>query len=95
MRLYSHIIYLLHQIGHKRQHRQMAGAFDGCGYAALVFQAVACDAARKDFALLVDELNEKIGVFVVNVLDAEFAETAIFFLAQPNFRVAQKFYVFS
>lgn len=72
---------LFHQIGHKRQHRQMAGAFDGGSHPALVFQAVACDTARQDFTLLVDELKEKIGVFVVNVFDAEFAETAIFFVA--------------
>jgi hypothetical protein len=38
----------------------VAGAFNGCGYAALVFEAVARDAARQQFALLVDELKQKI-----------------------------------
>lgn len=73
----------------------MAGAFDGGGHAALVFQAVTCDAARQQFALFVDELQQKVAVFVVDVFDAEFAETAIFFVAQPDFRIAQKFNVFS
>jgi len=86
---------LLHQVSHKRKHRQVAGTFDGSRYAALVFQAVAGDAAREQFALFVDELQQKVAVFVVNVFDAEFAETAVFFVAQPDFRVAEKFYVFS
>ena len=73
----------------------MAGALDGGGHAALVFQAVARDTARQDFALLVDELQQKVAVFVVNVFDAELAETAIFFVAQPDFRIAEEFYVFS
>ena len=73
----------------------MAGTFHGSGNPALVFQAVACDAAREQFALLVDELQQKVAVFVVNMFDAEFAETAIFLVAQPDFRVAEKFYIFS
>ena len=86
---------LFHQVGHEWQHTQYPGAFDGSSHAALVFQAVARDAARQQFALLVDELQQKVAVFVVNVLDAEFTETAVFLVAQPDFRVAEKFYVFS
>jgi hypothetical protein len=86
---------LLHQVGHIRQHGQMAGALDGGGDAALVFQAVARDAARQQFALLVDKLEQEIGVFVVDMFNAELAETAIFFVFQPDFRVAEKFDIFS
>ena len=86
---------LLHQVGHVGQNSQVAGTFDGRGHAALIFQAVAGDAAREQFALFVDELQQKVAVFVVNVFDAEFAETAILFLTQPDFGIAQKFYVFS
>jgi len=86
---------LLEQVANERQHTQVTGAFDGCGDAALVFEAVAGNAAGQQFALLVDELEQKIGVFVVNVFDAEFAETAVFSLFQSDFRIAEKFYVFS
>ena len=73
----------------------MAGAFDGSSHAALVFQAVARNAARQQLALFVDELEQKVSVFVINVFDAEFAETAVFSGAQPDFGVAQKFDIFS
>ena len=73
----------------------MAGAFDGSSHAALVFQAVARNAARQQLALFVDELEQKVSVFVINVFDAEFAETAVFSGAQTDFRVAQKFDIFS
>lgn len=86
---------LLHQVGHVGQNSQVAGTFDGRGHAALIFQAVAGDAARQQFALLVDELEEEITVFVVDVFDAEFAETAVFFTTQTDFRVAEEFDVFS
>lgn len=73
----------------------MAGAFDGGGYAALILEAVARNAAREEFALLVDELEQELRVFVVDVFDAEFAEAAVFFASQTDFRVTEKFYVFS
>jgi translation initiation factor 2B subunit (eIF-2B alpha/beta/delta family) len=38
---------------------QVAGAFDGSSHTALVFQAVACDTAWQQFALLIDELKQK------------------------------------
>lgn len=73
----------------------MAGAFNGRSHAALVFQAVAGNTAGQQFALLVDELKQEIGVFIIDMFDAEFAETAVFLGAQANFRVAEKFYIFS
>ena len=64
----------------------MTCALNGSSYTALVFQAVACDTAREQFALFVDELDQEVRVFVINVLDTEFAETAIFL----RFRQASK-----
>lgn len=73
----------------------MARTLDGRSYTALVFQAVACDTTRKQFALFVDELDQKVRVFVINVLDPEFAETAVFFATQPKFWVAEELDIFS
>ena len=86
---------LFHQVGHERQNCQVAGTFHSGRYPALIFQAVAGNAARKQFALLVDELDQKVGIFVINVFDAEFAKTAVFLAAQTDFRIAQEFYIFS
>lgn len=95
MALWGALALLLHQIAHEGQHGQVAGAFDGGCDAALVFQAIARDAARQQFALFVDELKQEVSVFVINVFDAEFAETAVFSGAQTDFWVAQKFDIFS
>ena len=86
---------LFHQVGQERQHRQVARTFNGGSYATLVFEAVACNTARQQFALLIDELQQKIRIFIVDVFDAEFAETAVFFASQTDFRVAEEFYIFS
>jgi hypothetical protein len=86
---------LFHQVGDKRQHTEVTGAFYSGRYTALVFEAVTGDTAWQQFALFVDELEQKVGIFVINVFDAEFAETAIFFVFQPDFRVAKKLYIFS
>jgi len=73
----------------------VTGTFYGRRNAALVLEAIACDTAWQQFALFVDELKEEIGIFVINVLDSEFAETAIFFVPKPNFWVAEELYIFS
>jgi hypothetical protein len=73
----------------------VTGALNGRRYAALVFQAVARDPARQEFALFVDELEQEFRIFVIDMFDAEFAETAVFFAPEPDFRVAQKLYIFS
>lgn len=65
----------------------MAGALDRGGNEALVFQRVARDAAREQFALFVDELEQKDLIFIVDVLDPEFAEAAIFLALHAHFRV--------
>lgn len=86
---------LLHQVGQERQNSEVACTFYGRRNAALVFEAVACDTTWQQFALLIDELKQKICVFVVNVFDAELAETAVFFAAQSDAGIAKKFYIFS
>jgi hypothetical protein len=69
---------LFEHIANERQQAQVAGTLNGSCYAALKFQAVAGDAAWQQFALLVDKLKQKVSVFVIDVFDAEFAETAVF-----------------
>ena len=73
----------------------MTCALNGSRNAALVFQAVACDTAWEQLALFVDELKEEICVLVINVFDSKFAETAVLFAAQPEFRVAEELDIFS
>lgn len=70
----------------------MTGAFYSGRYTALVFEAVTGDTAWQQFALFVDELEQKVGIFVINVFDTEFAETAIFFLCfSPIFGLLRNF----
>jgi hypothetical protein len=87
--------YLFEQIAYEGQHSEVTGAFNGSCHAALVLQAIAGNAAGENFALFVDELEQEFGVFVINVLDTEFAEAAIFLATQPDFGVAQEFNIFS
>jgi len=56
----------------------MARTLDGLGDLALIFHRGACDAARQDLALLVDELQQEVSVLVVDVFDAVLLETAVF-----------------
>lgn len=57
----------------------MACALDGDGKAALVLEAGAGNAAGQNLALLIDKLQEEIGVFVVDVLDPVLLEAAVLF----------------
>jgi hypothetical protein len=86
---------LFHQVGQIWQNSQVACAFNSSGYTALVFEAVTRDSARQQLALFVDKLQQEVGVLVINMLEAKFAETAVFFCTQPDFRIAEKFNVFS
>ena len=52
----------------------MAGTLDGLGNLALVFGGSTGDATRQDLALLVDELQQEVGILVVDVLDAVLLE---------------------
>jgi hypothetical protein len=86
---------LFHQVGQVRQNSEVTGTLDSGSHAALVLEAVAGDTAGQQLTLFVDELQQEIGIFVINVLDTEFAEAAVFFAAQPDARVAEEFYIFS
>lgn len=55
----------------------MAGLFDGLAYAALVFEAGSSQTAGQNLALLVDQHQQKVGVFVVDVLEALLTEAAV------------------
>ena len=73
----------------------MPGTLDRRGHPALVFQRVASDAAWKNLALGVDELQQEIRILVVNVLDTELAEAALLRPLLTQVWVAEKFYIVS
>jgi hypothetical protein len=83
-------IELFQQVGQIRQQGDVAGTLDSGGHSALVFQAIAGDAARKHLALFVYELQQEVSVFVVNVLDAELAEAAVLLALLTNIWIAEK-----
>lgn len=52
---------------------------NGGRHPSLILQGISRDAPGQQFALLIHKLDEKIRVLVIDVFDAELAETAIFF----------------
>ena len=58
----------------------MTGTLDGGSHLLLVLLRGTGQAAGQQFALLVEEFLEKLRVLVVDVFDAGFLETAVFFL---------------
>ena len=74
------VAYLLHQVGYVGQKGQVTGTLYSLSYATLEFQRSTGDAAGKQFTLLVEELLEEFGVFVIDVFDTAAFETAVFFL---------------
>jgi hypothetical protein len=86
---------LLHQVGQVWQHSEVASAFYRSSHTTLVFQAVTCDTAWQQFALLIDKLEQKLFVFVVNIFDTELAESAVLFATQSDAGIAEEFYIFS
>lgn len=86
---------LLEQVCYERQEAEMASAFDGCSHFALEFHRVARDAAGQEFALLVDEVHQKVYIFVVDVFDTKTAEAAVFFAFLTEFGIVEKLNVFS
>ena len=70
--------------------RQVTTALDSRCHFALVLQRVTSNTARQDFALLVDELQQEVAIFVIDVLDAKLAEAAILFALLANLRIAEE-----
>ncbi len=68
----------------------MTGTLNSGSHPALVLQRVAGDAAWKHFTLFVDELQQKVSVFVINVFNAELAETAVFLTLLTYIWIAEK-----
>ena len=62
----------------------MTGALNGLSHAALELERGAGDAARQNLTLLVEELLQELGVFLIDVLDTTAFETAVFLLAGVN-----------
>ena len=56
----------------------MAGTLDSLGHFFLILVGSTGDAAGQNLALLIDELQQEVCILIVNILDAEFLETAIF-----------------
>lgn len=79
---------LLKQIRYERQQRQVPCPLDGGRNTALVLQRVTGDATGQNFTLIVDKLEQKVRVFVVDVLDAVFAEAAVFLAFLTQVRIA-------
>jgi len=81
---------LFQQIGYIGQQSQVTRTLYGSSHFALVLQRVARNAARQDFALLVDELEQKVAIFVIDVLDAKLAEAAVFLALLSNLWIAEE-----
>ena len=56
----------------------MTGALDSLRHFFLVLVRGAGDATGQNLALFVDELQQEVGILIVDILDTEFFETAIF-----------------
>jgi hypothetical protein len=70
---------LFERIADVGEQGQVAGAFDGLTHFALELEAGAGQPPGQDFTLLVEQFEQKVGVFVVDVLDPGLLEAAIFF----------------
>lgn len=57
----------------------MTGTFDGLTHFALVFQAGARDTTGQNTALIVEQFQQEIGVFIIDVFNTGFLEAAVFF----------------
>lgn len=71
---------LFHQVGYIGQEGKVACTLDSLSYTTLELKRSSGDAAGQNFALLVEEFFEEFRVFVINEVDAEAFEAAIFFL---------------
>src|ERR1700733_9471002 len=59
-----------------RQQREETRALDGRGQLTLIERAGACQAGRRDLAVLADEIAQHVDVLVVDVIDLGDRETA-------------------
>ena len=57
----------------------MASTLDSFGHFLLILVGSTGDTTGQNFTLLVDKLQQEICIFIVNILDASFLETALFF----------------
>jgi hypothetical protein len=68
----------------------MTGTLHCGSHLALVFEGVTRNPARQQFALLIYKLQKKIRILVINILDAELAETTVLLSILANLWIAQK-----
>lgn len=69
----------------------MATTFYSCGHFTLVLQRVAGNTTWQDFALFIYKLQQKVGILIINVLDSETTEAAIFLRCCPIFGLLRNF----
>ena len=62
------------------QQSQVTSTLDGLSDTTLELEASACDAARKDLTLLVEEALEEFGILIVDILDTALLEAAVLLL---------------
>jgi len=74
---------LTQAVGHVRHQGQVTGPFDGLGHLALVFEGGTGQTTRQQLTLLVNELEQKVGILVVDVANTVLAESAVFFCGFP------------
>ena len=58
----------------------MTGSFHSLCNTTLKFQRSSCDTTGQNLALFVQEFFQEFGIFVIDILDTVFLETAVFFL---------------
>lgn len=56
----------------------MTGALNSLSYLFLILGGCSGDTAGQQLALLVHEFEQKIGIFIIDILDAVFLEAAVF-----------------
>jgi len=62
------------------QQSQVTSTLDGLSDTTLELETSACDAARKDLTLLVEETLEEFGILVIDILDTALLEAAVLLL---------------
>ena len=88
-------IRLFEQVRDIGEQGKLAGFFDRFRNFALVLERVAGDTSGQYFALLIDELEQEVCIFVINIANPEAAETAIFRPLLANFGITQELYFVS
>jgi hypothetical protein len=86
-------MFLLHQVSYVRQKSHLASLLDSLGYLALILKRVAGETTWKHLALVVEELLKELCILIIDVLNAELLEAAVFLLAAIHTCGAEVLYI--